>query len=181
MTPVEAVAARRPGVALREVLSGREDEWVVHGGGEVFRLPRTPQAAQRLRTLVRVLPRLRPLVPVPVPAPRLAGVLADGQTPFTAEPRLPGRPPDGPLSAIAAGQLSGLLAALAAVPVREAVEWGVPPGDGPALLHGALSRAVLLVDPDRGVLSGVVGWDPRLGDPAEDLAGLDPALRAALT
>lgn len=179
MTPVEVVAARRPGTALRAV-DGPPDEDVVHGGGEVFRLPRTPAAAARLLLLVRVLPRLGPLVPVAVPAPRPVGVLEDGVTPFTAEPRLPGGPPDGPLSAIAVGQLAGLLAALAAVPVREAQMWGVPPGEG-VLLHGGLTWSALLVDPQRGVLTGVVGWDPRFGDPAEDLAGLDPALRAALT
>lgn len=178
MSPLEVVAARRPGVRLR-LAAGAPDEDVVHGGGEVIRLPRSPAAAERLLRLVRVLPALRPLVPVAVPVPRLVGVLADGATPFTGEPRLPGVTPPGPLSGIAAEQLAGLLAALAAVPVREALTWGVAPGTG-TLLHGALSRSALLVDPARGVLSGVVGWDPRLGDPAEDLAGLDPALQAAL-
>ena len=48
------------------------------------------------------------------------------------------------------------------------------------LLHGVLARSALLLDPRRGVLTGVVGWRLRLGDRADDLAGLDPALRAAL-
>jgi aminoglycoside phosphotransferase (APT) family kinase protein len=171
-----AAAAARPGVVLREA-AGPADELVRHGGGEVLRLPRTPEAAERLVLLVRALPRLRPLVPVAVPQPRLVGVLADGETPFTAEARLPGVP-GRPLEGPAVGQLAGLLAALADVPVREARSWGVP-GDG-VLVHGALTPAALLVDPRRGVLTGVVGWRLRLGDPAEDLAGLDPALRAAL-
>ena len=166
-------------MALHQV-AGRPDEGVVHGGGEVFRLPRTPAAAARLQLLVRVLPRLRPLVPVPVPAPRLRrGARRTGRRRSPASRGCRVVPPAGPLSAIAAGQLAGLLAALAEVPVREAVMWGVPAGEG-VLLHGGLTRAALLVDPQRGVLSGVVGWDPRLGDPAADLAGLDPALRAAL-
>jgi len=174
---IEAVRAVRPGVALREA-EGAPDELVVHGGGEVFRLPRTPAATERLLVLVRALPRLRLLVPVAVPAPRLVGVLADGETPFTAERRLPGVPPDGELGPIAAGQLAGLVAALDDVPPREAAQWGVP-GEG-VLLHGALSRRALLLDPARGVLTGVVGWAPRLGDREHELAGLDPVLRAAL-
>ncbi|MCW2681744.1 MAG: hypothetical protein JWM62_3145, partial [Frankiales bacterium] len=38
----------------------------------------------------------------------------------------------------------------------------------------------LLVDSSRGVLSGAVSWRLRLGDPAEDLASLPEAVRAAL-
>lgn len=166
---VEAVRAVRPGLVLREA-TGPEDELVLHGGEEVFRVPRSPAALDRLLLVVRVLPRLRPLLPVAVPAPRLAGVLADGATPFAAERRLPGTAP-GRLSAIAAGQLAGLLAALAAVPPREAASWGVP-GDGDVLLHGALSPAALLADPARGLLTGVVGWAPRLGSAGEDASGL---------
>lgn len=173
---IEAARAARPGVHLREV-PGPEDELVLLGGGEVLRLPRTPSAADRLLTTVRALPRLRPLVPVAIPAPRLVGVLEDG-TPFTAEARLPGVTPVGPLGAIAAGQLAGVLAALAAVPEREAREWSVP-GTG-QLAHGALTRESLLMDPVRGVLTGVVGWAPQLAEPGLDLGGLDPALRAVL-
>lgn len=177
MAVIASVAAVRPGARLREV-PGPPDEIVVHGGNEVFRLPRTPAARDRLLLAVRVLPRLQPLLPVAVPAPRLVGVLADGETPFTGEPRLPGVPATGNLSPIATGQLAGLVAALDALSPREAVSWGVP-GEG-VLLHGALTRAALLVDPSRGVLTGVVGWAPHLGDRAGELAGLDPALRAAL-
>ena len=174
-----AVAAVRPGVRLREA-PGRPDELVLHGGGEVFRVPRDDTALARLLLLVRLLPRLRPLVPVAVPAPRLAGVLSDGATPFTAEPRLAGEVPAGALEGIAAGQLAGVVAALAAVPPREAASWGVAGDPAGTLLHGALHREALLVDPARGVLTGVVGWVPRLGPAADDLAGLDPPLRAAL-
>ncbi len=155
--PLRAAAeAARPGVALREA-AGPDDELVLHGGGEVLRLPRTPEAAARLLLLVRALPRLRPLVPLAVPAPRLVGVLADGATPFTAEPRLPGVPVTGALDGIAAGQRAGLRAALDAVPVREAQQWGVP-GDGTRLAD----PAALLVDPRRGVLTAAVGWHLRL-------------------
>jgi len=45
---------------------------------------------------------------------------------------------------------------------------------------GALDASAVLVDPARGVLSGVVGWRPRLGDAADDLAALPQAVRAAL-
>ena len=176
MTLRAAAAAARPGVVLREA-AGPDDELVLHGGGEVLRLPRTPEAAARLVLLVRALPRLRPLVPVAVPLPRLVGVPDDGQTPFTAERRLPGVP-GLPLDGLAVGQLAGLVAALDDVPPREAQSWGVP-GDG-VLLHGALGPSALLLDPQRGVLTGVVGWRLRLGDRADDLAELDPAVRAAL-
>lgn len=159
---IRAVRAVRPTADLRPV-EGPEDELVLHGGGEVFRLPRSPEAAERIVLCTRVLPRLRPLVPVPVPAPRLVGVLDDG-LPFSAEPRLPGVRPDH-LDGIALGQLDGLLAALADVPVREAREWGLS-GDG-VLRHGRLSVATVLVDARRGVLTGVVGWAPELGEEPE--------------
>ena len=47
--------------------------------------------------LVRALPVLRdPRARSRSRPPRWVGVLPDGETPFTAEPRLPGRPPAGP-------------------------------------------------------------------------------------
>lgn len=166
----------RPGVALR-ALAVHDDEVVLAGGGEVFRLPLTADTAERHAVLVTALPELRKRLPVTVAVPRYVGVLPDGQTPFLAEPLLPGEPTSG-LGSIALGQLQGVLAALAAVPEREAQQWGVP-GQG-SLLHGALDATALLVDPARGVLTAVVGWRPRLGDPADDLASLPEAVRAAL-
>ena len=93
-------------------LAEHDDELVLLGGGEVFRLPLAPSGLARLTVLVRALPVLRSRVPVAVAPPRWVGVLPDGETPFTAEPRLPGRPPTGPLGSIAAGQLAGVGAAL---------------------------------------------------------------------
>ena len=173
-------AAARPGVAFRLRPDEHADELVLLGGGEVLRLPLTPEAATRQAVLVRALPALRPLVPVAVPAPRYVGVLDDGLTPFTAEARLPGIHPlltsrQPALDGIALGQLAGLLAALAEIAPREAEQWGVT-GAG-RLRHGALDERALLVDPQRGVLVGVVGWRPLLGDPADDLASLPSALR----
>ena len=150
---------------------------VLSGGGEVFRLPLQPSATDRHAVLVRALPELRTRLPVAVAVPRYVGVLPDGSTPFTAEPELPGAPPAS-LGSIAVGQLAGVLAALAAVPEREAQQWGVP-GTG-SLLHGALDGSALLYDPSRGLLSGIVGWRPRLGDPDEDLRTLPEAVRTAL-
>lgn len=171
-----AVVQVRPGIELRN-LAVHDDEVVLAGGAEVFRLPLEPSAAQRQALLVRALPQLRTRLPVPLPVPRFAGVMPDGATPFTVEPLLPGEHV-GSLSAIAAGQLAGVLAALAAVPEREAQQWGVS-GAG-SLLHGALDGSALLVEPGRGVLAGIVGWRPRLGDVAEDVGMLPEAVRAAL-
>ena len=166
----------RPGVALR-ALSVSDDEVVLAGGGEVFRLPLEASAAERHAVLVRALPELRPRLPVAVAVPRYVGVLPDGQTPFTAEPELPGVATTS-VDAIAAGQLAGVLAALAAVPEREAQQWGVS-GSG-SLLHGALDAGAVLSDPDRALLTGIVGWRLRLGDPDDDRRTLPEAVRAAL-
>ena len=122
------------------------------GGAEVFRLPLAPSGLERLTVLVRALPVLRTRVPVTVAPPRWTGVLPDGETPFTAEPRLPGRPPATPLGSIAAAQLAGVVAALADVPAREARQWGVP-GDGDVLQAPGLT---LLAEGPR--LTGVTGW-----------------------
>lgn len=143
--------AVRPGLEL-EALAVHDDEVVLAGGDEVFRLPLTVQVAARHAVLVRALPELRTRVPVAVAPPRYVGVMADGTTPFTAERRLPGSPVTT-LSSIAQGQLAGVAVAVEAVPAREARSWGVP-GDG-EVLHHAVS---LLGDPDRGVLTGLTGW-----------------------
>lgn len=136
--------AVRPGVVPRHV--AETDEVVFHGGGEVFRLPLTSGAVARQRALVKGLPKLRSLLPVAVPAPRWIGVLADRQTPFTAEPRLPGSVLAEPVG-IAAQQWEGVLAALDAVSPGEAREWG-----------GLYRPTLLLADEARGVLTGLVEW-----------------------
>ncbi|MGZ6793967.1 MAG: hypothetical protein ACXVFV_13515, partial [Mycobacteriales bacterium] len=141
---IELVAAVRPGVRLRQVAA--DDELVVVGGGEVFRLPLDEEAAARQRVLVASLPALAAVLPVAVPRPRWVGVLADGQTPFTGERRLPGVPVDV-LEGIAAAQWEGVLAALEAVPPGQVREWG-----------GLLRPTVRLADPARGVLTGLVAW-----------------------
>lgn len=155
------VTAVRPGVVLH-ALAVHDDEAVLAGGGEVFRLPLAPSGADRLAVLVAALPVLRARVPVPVAVPRWIGVMPDGTTPFTAEPLLPGEPVVE-LGSIARAQRDGVVVGLADVPPREARTWGVP-GDGDRLL----ARATLLVDPARGVLTGAVGWRLRLGNDAED-------------
>ena len=138
------------------MLAEHDDELVLTGGSEVFRLPLAPSGSDRLALLVRALPVLRSRVPVAVAPPRWVGVLPDGETPFTAESRLPGRPPDGPLGSIAKAQLDGVVAALADVPAREAQQWGVP-GVGPTLVSPGLG---LLADGPR--LTGTTGWRLRL-------------------
>ena len=140
----ELVEAVRPGVVLREVEG--IDEVVFHGGGEVFRLPLNDAAVARQRVLVTSLPALFALLPVAVPRPRYVGVLADGTTPFTAEKRLPGEPVEE-LRGIAAGQWEGVQAALDAVSAGQVREWG-----------GLFRPTLLLADPGRRVLTGVVEW-----------------------
>lgn len=157
------VQVARPGVQLRQ-LAVHDDEVVLAGGGEVFRLPLEPSGAARHAVLVPMLAALRPLLPVAVAVPRFIGVMADGTTPFTAEPLLPGEPTTL-LDPIAAGQLQGALAALAAIPVKLAQQWGLT-GQG-TVRHGALGPSALLHDPARGVLTGLVGWQPSLGPAGE--------------
>ena len=151
------VQAVRPGVELTS-LAVHEDEVVLAGGGEVFRLPLAPSGSARLAVLVAALPVLRGRVPVAVAVPRWIGVMPDGATPFTAEPLLPGTPA-GPLvdGSIAAGQRDGVLAAVGAVAVREARAWGVP-GDGELVI----ADTTLLEDRARGVLTAAVGWRLRV-------------------
>ena len=144
---IASVAAVRPGVSLRLAGEG-PGEAVVHGGGEVFRLPLTGPALARQAVLVVALPALFPLLPVAVPRPRRVGVLADGFTPFTAERRLPGVAVQT-LTGIAAQQWEGVLAALAGVPAGLLREWGVEAVPRPS---------VVLVDPRRGVVTGLVDW-----------------------
>lgn len=149
-SPEALVAVARPGVRLRRVtgVPAYDEEVVLLGGGEVFRLPLTAAAAARAAVLVRALPALRARLPVAVPLPRFVGVLADGSTPFTAERRLPGTPVTQP-TGIAAGQLEGVLAALEDVSAHEAALWGTATAPRPQLL---------LLDPGRGVLTGLVAW-----------------------
>ncbi len=144
--------AARPALTDLERLAEHEDELVLAGGAEVFRLPLAPSGVERLAVLVRALPVLRTRVPVALAPPRWVGVLPDGETPFTAEPRLPGTPVAGPLGSIATTQLAGVVAALADVPAREARQWGVP-GDGDVLQAPGLT---LLADGPR--LTGTTGW-----------------------
>lgn len=141
----EVVRTFRRGLSLRPgpVL---EDEVVLHGGGEVFRLPLTPGALDRQAVLLRALPVLAVSLPVAVPRPRRIGVLPDGITPFTAEPRLPGVAV-AEARGLAALQWDGVAAALDAVPPGQVREWG-----------GLPQPAVLLHDPVRGVLTGLVAW-----------------------
>lgn len=175
---LRAARAARPDSELH-VLADLPDELVLSAGSELLRLPRTPGAVARHAVLARALPVLRNRLPVAVAAPRYVGVLADGSTPLTAEPRLPGEPLGGRrLGAIAVGQLAGTLAALREVPEREAQSWGVD-GAG-TLLHGDLHPGALLVEPRTGLLTGIAGWRLRLGEPEDDLALLPADVAAAL-
>jgi aminoglycoside phosphotransferase (APT) family kinase protein len=167
----------RPALDRLEVLAEHDDELVLAGTDEVFRLPLAPSAVARQAVLVRALPVLRLRLPVAVAPPRLVGVLPDGATPFTAERRLPGTARSAgspPLGSFAAGQLAGVLAALAAVPPREARAWGVP-GDGEVLRHGGLAPSALLAQGVR--LTGLTGWRLHLGAEPESA---DPAGAALL-
>ena len=147
------VQAVRPGVELTS-LAVHDDEAVLSGGGEVFRLPLAPTGSARLAVLVAALPVLRSRVPVALAVPRWVGVMPDGRTPFSAEPLLAGTPVASLApGSIAAGQRDGVLAALADVGSREARTWGVP-GDGERLV----ADVRLLEDRARGVLTAAVGW-----------------------
>ncbi len=93
-------------------------------GDWVERTPRRREVAARLRREVDVMTWLAPQLPLPVPQPQ---VVSDD--PLRVRHRLITGDPCPGRSGRQGEQLGSLLAALHAVPVRPALEHGVPPAD----------------------------------------------------
>ncbi|HVF20547.1 MAG TPA: phosphotransferase [Mycobacteriales bacterium] len=103
------------------------DEWVV-------RFPRRRDVGVKLVRELSLLPALRPRLPVAIPKVELRGVLPEGETQWAGYRRIPGDPVTADLltsarGGVARSQIAGVLEALADVPVREAVDIGLPAVD----------------------------------------------------
>jgi aminoglycoside phosphotransferase (APT) family kinase protein len=176
---VAAVAPALAGAAVVPLATGwdntvlRVDDAV--GGSWAFRFPRRAVALPGVRREIAVLPRIAPLLPLPVPVPEVVGSDGDPEEawPFTGARLLPGQ------------ELAGSgLAEEARVPAAAAT------GDFLRVLHSAEVRAAvdveLPVDPlgrgtpasrlaqTRAVLAELVGTGVWGGDPGVD-AVLDRA------
>ncbi|WP_053737114.1 phosphotransferase [Nocardia sp. NRRL S-836] len=162
------------------------------GGRWVERRPKRAEVEALLRREAAVLPWLAPLLPLPVPVPRL--VSAD---PFVARHELVPGGELTTLNAVQGKQLGEFLLALHAVPAADAVAHGVGPAPVPldrfraevlplvpdqadlldaieaapadTLVHGDLGPEHVLGRD--GVLTGVIDFgDVHVGDAAIDLA-----------
>ncbi|MPQ98116.1 phosphotransferase [Modestobacter sp. I12A-02628] len=130
------VAAAFPGLAGRPVEPfGEGWDNTVHlvGGEWAFRFPRRASALPGFRRELEVLPRLAPLLPLPVPVPDLVAVDDDPVSPwpFTGSRLLPGselaelRLPEADRTEAAAA-LGAFLRALHAPATRDAVDVALP-------------------------------------------------------
>ena len=166
---VAAAAPRLAGAPVVPLATGWDNTVVMVAGEWAFRFPRRAVALPGVRREIAVLPRIAPLLPLPVPVPEVVG--SDGEPsepwPFTGARLLPGReladagPADG-ARVPAAAATGAFLRALHSPEVRAAsdVELPVDPlGRG----HPA-SR----LGHTRATLDGLVASGTWAGDPAVD-------------
>jgi aminoglycoside phosphotransferase (APT) family kinase protein len=176
---VAAAAPQLAGAAVVPLAAGWDNTVVAVGNEWAFRFPRRAFALPGVRREIAVLPRIAPLLPLPVPVPEVVG--SDGDPgepwPFTGARMLPGR------ELADAGLADG-----ARVPAAAAI------GAFLRVLHSPVVRAAaaveLPVDPlgracpasrlahTRAALDGLVASGTWAGDPAVDAlleraAGLD--------
>lgn len=136
------------------------DEWV-------FRFPRRSIAVPLIETEARVLPRLAPRLPYPIPTPVWFG-RPDGsyKWPFLGYRRLDGRVAsdvdmNDDARAALAEPVARFLRALHDVPLTDAQSWGAPPGLFDYLDGARLERLVRpgLADlVTRGILQDLTPW-----------------------
>ncbi|HVY50812.1 MAG TPA: aminoglycoside phosphotransferase family protein [Devosia sp.] len=129
----EAIAEVRPdlaGATARLHARGWDSD-AIEAGGTLFKFPKGPEAAGRLRLEARILTLIGPRVPLRVPKMRLH----ESPILFSEHEMIPGRSiePDeyealSPARKQAMGEaLGGFYAALHAIPATEAAAIGVPP------------------------------------------------------
>jgi aminoglycoside phosphotransferase (APT) family kinase protein len=123
---VHSLAAAHPalGVESARVVDTGWDFVVYDTGDWVVRVPRRPEVAAALAVERRLLALLAPRLPVPVPELSLHA-LADG-TAYVLYPRLPGRVASCEDAAPLGGAVAGVLTALHAVDVTDALLLGAP-------------------------------------------------------
>jgi len=120
-------------VLLEPFGAGWDNTAYLVNGEWVFRFPRREIAVDLLETEMRVLPRLAPRLPLPVPRPEWRGRPdANYPWPFAGYRLLPGRVAsnaglDDAARAAMARPLGEFLKALHSVDVREAEQWGAGP------------------------------------------------------
>ena len=143
---------------LRPFGSGWDNTAFLVNDAWVFRFPRKQLAVPFLEVECRVLPRLAPLLTLPIPQPQKLGVAAEGYPwPFAGYPLLPGRTAcvaalDEEQRLRAVEPVARFLAALHAIPTDEAIGLGAMPD--------TLNRL------------DVAGRTPLIRQWLEDLAGL---------
>jgi aminoglycoside phosphotransferase (APT) family kinase protein len=179
---VAAAAPRLAGAAVVPLAEGFDNTVVVVGEAWAFRFPRRAVALPGVDREIAVLPRIAPLLPLPVPVPEVVGSDGDPDEPwpFTGGRLLPGRElaeaglPDG-ARVPAAAATGAFLRALHSPQVRTAadVELPVDPlGRGHPAARMAHTRAAL----DGLIASGTWAEDAAVGALLAHAAELDPPL-----
>jgi aminoglycoside phosphotransferase (APT) family kinase protein len=140
----EAVRRRieaRLGVDAAKVVEIDEgwDSLVLEVDGErIVRVPRRDEVRESMRVETRLLPKLAPVLPVPVPR---FDLVEDSDLFFVAYPKLSGEPLDDPAELLAT-ELGAFLAALHGFPRRLAIRAGLADVDA----DGWLARQRALIE-----------------------------------
>ena len=178
---VAAAAPQLAGAVIVPLATGWDNTVVVVGEEWTFRFPRRAVALPGVRRELAVLPRIAPLLPLPVPVPEVVGSAGDPAEPwpFTGARLLPGRELAdaelGDLARVSAASATGaFLRALHSPEVRAVVDVELPVdplGRGFPASRLAPTRAAL----DGLVASGIWAGDSavealleraaRLGEP----------------
>jgi aminoglycoside phosphotransferase (APT) family kinase protein len=158
---------------------GWDNAAFVVNGQYLFRFPRRKVAAGLIEREVRILPRLAPHLPLPIPAPTFFGRPDAGYPyPFSGYPMIPGQTAcrcdwTEPDRARIAAPLARFLAALHRIPLNEETRtWA--PGDEIERTH-LMKRAVVLRERLRAVVPALAGIDvDALGETVDRLSGSPP-------
>jgi aminoglycoside 2''-phosphotransferase len=131
------VAPELRGAPFTPLGEGMDNRSFLVGDEIVFRFPKHPEAAERIRREVALLSKLAPRLPIPVPRMEYVGTRASDGRPFAGHRLIRGVPLPSDLAGTARERatrdIAEFLSALRAVAVEEARSWGVieeDPRDG---------------------------------------------------